>query len=168
MPCPPLTLPSASSAPPPPANSPKWLGTNGSIPASTGFCATNCSGTVSFVRDAQHFPQRIAFTQAGLDCAAVACALERCRLSQGKLPDSLDALKPQLIDRLPSDIINGQPLKYRRTADDRFVLYSVGWNETDDGGTMGFSRNGRYLREEQGDWAWGYPEMPQPAPKSGS
>ena len=38
------------------------------------------------------------------------------------------------IEKLPHDIINGQPLHYRRTDDGQFVLYSVGWDEKDDGG----------------------------------
>ena len=119
------------------------------------------------LRDIWRFPQRVAFTQAGLDCAAVACALERYRLAHGELPGSLGALEPQFIERLRPDVINGQPLKYRRIDDRRFVLYSVGWNETDDGGRMGFSPSGRYVREEEGDWVWGNPETAQAALKSG-
>ena len=46
------------------------------------------------------------------------------------------------IDKLPHDIINGDPLKYHRTDDGQFVLYSVGWNETDDGGIVGVATNG--------------------------
>lgn len=45
-----------------------------------------------------------------------------------------DALAPQFIIKLPHDVINGQPLKYRRTDDGSFILYSMGWNEKDDGG----------------------------------
>ena len=51
--------------------------------------------------------------------------------------ESLDALAPQFIETIPHDIIGGQPLHYRRTEDGQFVLYSVGWNETDDGGRGG-------------------------------
>jgi hypothetical protein len=99
------------------------------------------------VRDFCPLPERVAFDQTGLDAVALACALERYRLARGQFPDSLDALSPQFIDKVPPDIINGQPLKYRRTQDGQFVLYSVGWNETDDGGTVGHTR-------EAGDWVW--------------
>ena len=68
--------------------------------------------------------------------AAVAGALERYRLTHDSYPETLDTLAPQFIAKLPHDIINGQPLKYRRMQDGLFVLYSVGWNETDDGGTV--------------------------------
>ena len=50
-------------------------------------------------------------------------------------------------EKLPHDIIGGQPLKYHRTADARFVLYSVGWNEKDDGGVPGKAG-------AEGDWVW--------------
>jgi hypothetical protein len=49
-------------------------------------------------------------------------------------PETLDALAPQFIEKIPHDIIGGQPLHYRRTNDAEFLLYSIGWNETDDGG----------------------------------
>jgi hypothetical protein len=65
-------------------------------------------------------------------------------------------LVPQFIAGLPHDIINGQPLNYRRTADDRFVLYSVGWNETDDDGEVGLKENGS-VDINTGDWVWRYP-----------
>jgi hypothetical protein len=79
--------------------------------------------------------------------AFVACGLERYRLAHGQYPESLEALVPQFADKLPRDIIGGQPLKYHRTADGRFVLYSVGWNEKDDGGVPGKTAT-------EGDWVW--------------
>ena len=60
------------------------------------------------------------------------------------------------IAKLPHDIINGQPLHYRRTDDGQFVLYSAGWNETDDGGTVALTKGGAVDREK-GDWVWQYP-----------
>ena len=80
--------------------------------------------------------RKIASIQASIDLARVACALERYRLAHGEYPETLDALAPQFIAQLPHDIINGQPLHYRRTDDGQFILYSVGWNEKDDGGQV--------------------------------
>jgi hypothetical protein len=88
--------------------------------------------------------------------ARVAIGLERYRLAHGEYPESLDALAPQFFDKLPHDVINGQPLHYRRTSDGQFVLYSVGWNETDDGGVVGLHKDGRVDRDT-GDWVWRYP-----------
>lgn len=88
--------------------------------------------------------QVLAHNQTLVNEAQIACALERYRLAHGEYPDTLDALVPQFIEKLPHDIIGGppsqssgaasQPLHYRRTADGKFLLYSIGWNETDDGG----------------------------------
>jgi hypothetical protein len=91
--------------------------------------------------------QTTAANQTLLNQARIACALERFRLAQGHYPDSLDQLIPALIEKLPHDLIGGQPLKYRLTPDSGYVLYSIGWDEQDDGGVPGKSR-------EDGDWVW--------------
>ena len=99
---------------------------------------------------------KFAFAQASVDLARVACALERYRFAYGEYPETLDALTPQFIEKLPHDIINGQPLHYRRTEAGQFVLYSVGWNEKDDGGQIAFTKSGSVDRGK-GDWVWQYP-----------
>jgi hypothetical protein len=109
---------------------------------------------------------RFAFAQASVDLARVACALERYRLAHGEYPAALDALAPHFIDKLPHDIINGQPLHYRPAADGRFVLYSVGWDEKDDGGIPGLRKSGG-LDAEQGDWVWRYPAPPEHGGETG-
>jgi hypothetical protein len=100
---------------------------------------------------------KFAAIQVSIDLARVACALERYRLAHGEYPETLDALAPQFIAVLPHDIINGQPLHYRREANGQFVLYSVGWNETDDGGQPGLNQEGRF-DWQRGDWVWQYPQ----------
>jgi len=100
--------------------------------------------------------KKFAYGQESVDLARVAIALERCRLAHGEFPESLDVLAPQFIDKLPHDVINGQPLHYRRTSDGQFVLYSVGWNETDDSGEVGRIKYGTPDISE-GDWVWRYP-----------
>jgi hypothetical protein len=91
--------------------------------------------------------QTLAQKQTLANEAFIACGLERYRLAHGQYPETLEALVPQFAEKLPHDIIGGQPLKYRRTADSQFVLYSVGWNETDDGGVPGKTI-------PEGDWVW--------------
>jgi hypothetical protein len=96
--------------------------------------------------------------QISVDLARTAIALERCRLTYGEYPKSLDVLAPQFMGKIPHDVIGGQPLKYRRTDDGQFILYSVGWNERDDGGVTGH-RNGSSVPDfESGDWVWRYPQ----------
>jgi tetratricopeptide (TPR) repeat protein len=97
--------------------------------------------------------KKSAFGEASVDLARVAIALERYRLVNEDYPESLDMLAPQFIAKLPHDIINGEPLHYRRRPDGQFVLYSVGWNETDEGGVVGRTRAGR-ADISKGDWVW--------------
>lgn len=75
-----------------------------------------------------------AFAQCAVDLATVACALERYRLANGEFPSMLAPLVPQFMAKLPHDLITGEPLKYRRTEDGGFVVYSVGFNQVDNGG----------------------------------
>ena len=98
---------------------------------------------------------KFARIQSQLDLARVACALERFRLAHGSYPATLDTLAPQFIAQLPHDLINGQPLHYRRTDGGQFVLYSVGWDEKDDGGKIFLIKSGSIDREK-GDWVWKY------------
>jgi hypothetical protein len=108
--------------------------------------------------------KKFAYAQSSTDLARTAIALERYRLARGEFPESLDALAPQFLEKIPHDIINDQPLHYRLD-DGQFVLYSVGWNETDDGGVVelravGVSdrvRRNPILDYSQGDWVWRYP-----------
>jgi hypothetical protein len=92
--------------------------------------------------------QRMAFNQTRADQAQIACALERYRLACHQYPETLNELVPQFIASLPHDIIGGQSLKYHRLSDGRFLLYSVGWNEIDDGGKF-YPAN-----FNKGDWTW--------------
>ncbi len=101
---------------------------------------------------------KFAFAQNAVDLARIACALERYRLANGTYPDSLFQLSPQFIAALPHDLITGQPLNYRLTHDGRFLLYSVGWNEVDDGGKVGLKSSG-YFDIKTGDWLWQYPKI---------
>jgi hypothetical protein len=98
---------------------------------------------------------KFAQTQEHLDLARTACALERYRLAHGTYPEKLE-LAAALIDPVPHDIIDGQPLHYRRTDDGGYVLYSVGWNESDDGGAVVLTKDGR-IDAKKGDWVWQLP-----------
>jgi hypothetical protein len=108
-----------------------------------------------------HVGEKVAFVQSEVDMAMLACALERYRLAQGQYPDTLNALVPRFAAALPHDIINGQPLKYRRTESGRFILYSIGWNEKDDGGVIAASKTNPLRQDQlQGDWVFQYPDSP--------
>lgn len=97
--------------------------------------------------------QAAARTQSFIRQAAIACALERHRLAQGEYPDSLAALVPRFLDRVPADVIAGEGFRFRRLADGRYLLYSVGWNGADDGGVTAKNDAGQ-TEVEFGDWVW--------------
>ena len=92
--------------------------------------------------------------QALADCAALACALERHRLATGQLPETLDALVPRFMAKLPPDVVTGQPLKYQRSAEGRVTLYSVGADGRDDGGLVVNAKGHERGGEPPEDWVW--------------
>jgi hypothetical protein len=110
-------------------------------------------------------PKKGAAGQVAVDQAVLACALERYRLAHGQFPDRLEALAPDFITTPPRDVITGEPYKYRRTTDN-FILYSVGWNEIDDGGKLEMKGSfvdidmlrGHSMDLTRGDWIWQYPK----------
>jgi len=109
------------------------------------------------------------FGQTRVNEAIVACALERYRVAQGQYPESLEALTARFLQKMPHDIITGAPLQYRRTADGRFILYSVGWNEKDEGGQVVPPRDEWTAPElTEGDWVWQYPAPADPGRSGGS
>lgn len=108
---------------------------------------------------------KFAYAQNSVNLARMAIALERFKLAHGHYPDALGELAPGVISTLPHDIVGGQPLKYRRTSDN-YVLYSIGWNEKDDGGVAAFTTNdpaGSEIQKtgapdpDHGDWVWQFP-----------
>ncbi len=91
-----------------------------------------------------------AVAQTAVQSSLLGCALERYRLAHGQYPADLAALAPQFLSEIPADAIDGQPYRYRPNGKAGYTLYSVGWNETDDGGTPG-----KVLFDDRGgDWVW--------------
>lgn len=66
--------------------------------------------------------------------ARVGLALERHRLATGAYPETLEALAPRFLAQVPGDPMDGKTLRYARTGDGDFRLYSVGLDHLDDGG----------------------------------
>jgi hypothetical protein len=70
---------------------------------------------------------------ARLRAARIALMIERYRLANGELPNSLGDLVSKLVDAIPADPFDGKPLRYKKLAKG-YVVYSVGENGKDDGG----------------------------------
>jgi hypothetical protein len=105
-------------------------------------------------------PHKFAEMQVWVDEARIACALERYRLAHNSYPPTLDALVPACIDELPHDVMNGEPYHYRLRTDGTFLLYSVGWNQRNDGGVEVMEDNVRDYNK--GDWVWPTPKASTP------
>lgn len=95
-----------------------------------------------------------------------AIALKRYQLKHGDYPSSLADLVPQFLSSVPRDPVDGQPLRYRRMADGRFLLYSIGENGKDDGGDgsvpIRTANNFRFrwTNPDALDWVWPQPATP--------
>jgi hypothetical protein len=117
-----------------------------SVAALEGFAPYNLFARAAMPNLLKAF-QTTVRNQAWVNEAYLACALERYRLNKNQYPDRLELLVADVAPNMMLDPIEGRPLKYRRLQNDQFVLYSVGWNATDDGGEPG-------TKTTEGDWVW--------------
>lgn len=77
--------------------------------------------------------KRDARYTAQLRAVCISLGIERYRLANGLLPDSLGNLIPKFLDAIPADPFDGQPLRYKKLAKG-YVVYSIGEDGRDDGG----------------------------------
>ncbi|MEO6053586.1 MAG: hypothetical protein ABIP97_06200 [Chthoniobacterales bacterium] len=97
--------------------------------------------------------RKFAETQSQIEMTRIACALERYKIACGVYPETLDALIPNYIEKLPNDVASAKPYHYRRNAPDKFTLWSVGFDGVDDNATpVAKAAEGEI---EKGDWVWG-------------
>jgi len=72
-------------------------------------------------------------TDARRDAAITLLAIARFQAETGELPARLEDLVPAYLPALPRDPVDGQPLRFAHT-DSGFTLYSIGFDQDDDGG----------------------------------
>jgi len=70
---------------------------------------------------------------AGLRAARAGLAVERYRLTTGKLPDKLSELVPVYLESVPKDPFDGNEIRYRKLKTS-FVVYSICEDQSDNGG----------------------------------
>lgn len=102
----------------------------------------------SLMLDKSRFYVVFARGLADLRCASTALAVERYRLSNGRLPDALQELVPGFLQSAPLDPFDGQRLRYRRR-NSGYVVYSVGEDLADNQGEEG--KPGK-VRRGQKEW----------------
>jgi len=111
--------------------------------------------------------QRAEVNEVARQQVVAAIALKRYQLKYGKYPPDLNSLVPEFISAVPLDVVDGQPLRYRRNADGTFLLYSIGGDGKDDGGNPGSAPYYSYLqswlmaRDRIYDWVWPQPATPE-------
>ena len=62
-----------------------------------------------------------------------AIALEQFKRANGRYPDTLNELVPTYLATLPTDVVDGQPIRYR-LVEGKPVLYSIGMDRVDNDG----------------------------------
>ncbi len=72
----------------------------------------------------------------------IALAMHRYRAAHGRFPERLEDLTPELIIAVPRDPFDGKPLRLKRT-DGGPVVYSIGPDLTDQGGSVPFDRKSK-------------------------
>lgn len=78
--------------------------------------------------------QKFCRLEAQREAALTALAVERYRLTHdGRMPEALTELVPDLLAEVPRDPFDGQPLRYHRLKEG-YVVYSVGPDRIDHGG----------------------------------
>jgi hypothetical protein len=115
-----------------------------------GMAAETMSSTESF-------SQRSVWVHAYHQMAAIACGLELCRRATGSFPDTLEALVPTYLPRLPVDPATGRAFRYRVQADGNYLLYSVGFDREDEDGRTNLKVDRDHTDP---DWLWWSPSLP--------
>lgn len=100
--------------------------------------------------------ERSAQGQAMNDMAVVAMGLERYRQVRGGYPSSLESLSPGFLPAPVNDPVTHEAFRYERLNSGGYRLWSVGWDEADQGGVVVYEeRSGeRHYVSDQPDWVW--------------
>jgi hypothetical protein len=87
----------------------------------------------SFIPDARRASVSVNRSEQRFDNLRVALSLSAYHSTHKTYPDQLKELVPRYLPSLPQDLFGEKPLTYMKTIDG-YLLYSVGQNQTDDGG----------------------------------
>ena len=97
---------------------------------------------------------KTARAQTSINQALIACELERAWRATGRYPETLAELEARVPGGVREDPVGGKPMHYRRLDGGEYLLYSEGWNEKDDGGSVAASGKGNQRVAQPGDWVW--------------
>lgn len=71
--------------------------------------------------------------RATMECAITALAIERYRMKEGALPETVEALVPEYLPAVYVDPFDGKPLRYKRGGAG-YMVYTIGADGVDDEG----------------------------------
>lgn len=106
-----------------------------------------------YVNAQRGFVETAAYRQTCNDQALIACALERYRIASGHYPSALDQLSPTYLKTLPLDLMTGKPMRYTLQGNNNYLLYSLGWCQSDHQGRITTKTND-ILDREKSNWVW--------------
>lgn len=92
-----------------------------------------------------------ASLEALIDASRIGLACKIYHAQNGRFPDRIGDLVPDLLGEEPLDPFTGEPFVYR-TNGDGFIVYSLGSNKKDDGGRS--SPITHMVMEKDDDWSW--------------
>jgi len=106
---------------------------------------------------------RAIYAQTLVNQALIACALESYRIENGSYPDSLDNLTLADGKPLPTEVLSGKPMSYRKTPNGKYALWSASFDGIDHGGQRALDKSNPegtrfWLESYKGDWVWDFPE----------
>jgi hypothetical protein len=78
--------------------------------------------------------EKAVTADASQQLAVTAISIRRFQIRHGKAPNFLSELAPRFLAAIPTDPFDGEPLRYKRSADGEFTLYSVGTDGMDENG----------------------------------
>lgn len=112
------------------------------------------SGTPAFAKAFD----KVLNADAARQLALTAIALKRFHLKYGRYPAQLSELTPAFLASVPSDPVDGKPLRYQRNPGNTFLLYSIGADGVNNGGDASPAKGKSLWWQNGRDWVW-----PQPA-----
>ena len=121
---------------------------------------SNFRTTITDVGWAYSIFKKVGQTETFRSLVATAIALNRYKLRHGEFPDELAKLTPDFLVKPARDPVDGQLLRYRREADGRFTLYSVGEDGVDNGGDPSPGPGKSPHWQKGRDWVWPQPATP--------
>jgi hypothetical protein len=137
----------------------------------TDFPVASTAGSFAVRPDQAGIIGRAALAETRRRLALTALAMRRFELSHSRLPEALSELTPALLQSslLYIDFMDGQPLRYKVSGANQFLLYSVGLDCKDDGGKIampdpqrigfgGGNSRGGFFRQDGPDVLWPLPE----------